>query len=157
MLCSYLPQLQGPVLELADAVRLPLEELLMEGDLLEVTLDESQSIWRLLQAACAPQLHKFQQLLDVSVIQQILRAVLVCVGIHVFFVKAASNKKASRAFLATKFATFVSISGAESDFKILWKLVSHRKGKYMCCCTTKQWQSTTEMKMVFFPSCVMAL
>lgn len=68
MLCSYLPQLQGPVLELADAVRLPLEELLMEGDLLEVTLDESQSIWRLLQAACAPQLHKFQQLLDVSVI-----------------------------------------------------------------------------------------
>lgn len=68
VLCSYLPQLQGPVLELADAVRLPLEELLMEGDLLEVTLDESQSIWRLLQAACAPQLHKFQQLLDVSII-----------------------------------------------------------------------------------------
>ncbi|XP_013916231.1 PREDICTED: lysine-specific demethylase 5C-like isoform X3 [Thamnophis sirtalis] len=66
MLSSYLPQLQGPVLELADAVRLPLEELLMEGDLLEVTLDESQSIWRLLQAACAPQLHKFQQLLDLE-------------------------------------------------------------------------------------------
>lgn len=62
----YLPRLQGPVLELPDAVRLPLEELLMEGDLLEVTLDESQSIWRLLQAACGPQLDKFRQLLDVS-------------------------------------------------------------------------------------------
>lgn len=33
-------------------------------------------------------------------------------------VKAASNKKAREAFLATKFATFVSISEAESDFKI---------------------------------------
>uniref|UniRef100_A0A670KL75 [histone H3]-trimethyl-L-lysine(4) demethylase n=1 Tax=Podarcis muralis TaxID=64176 RepID=A0A670KL75_PODMU len=65
-LCSYLPRLQGPVLEVTDAIRLPLEELLMEGDLLEVTLDESQSIWRLLQAASAPQLDKFHQLLDVS-------------------------------------------------------------------------------------------
>lgn len=38
----------------------------MEGDLLEVTLDESQSIWRLLQSACTPPLDKFRQLLDVS-------------------------------------------------------------------------------------------
>nr|XP_034996255.1 lysine-specific demethylase 5C isoform X4 [Zootoca vivipara] len=65
-LCSYLPRLQGPVLEVTDAIRLPLEELLMEGDLLEVTLDESQSIWRLLQAASAPQLDKFHQLLDLE-------------------------------------------------------------------------------------------
>uniref|UniRef100_A0A803SQ64 [histone H3]-trimethyl-L-lysine(4) demethylase n=1 Tax=Anolis carolinensis TaxID=28377 RepID=A0A803SQ64_ANOCA len=64
VLGSYLPQLQGPVLELSDAIRLPLEELLMEGDLLEVTLDESQSIWRLLQAAYSPQVEKFHQLLD---------------------------------------------------------------------------------------------
>lgn len=71
-LCSYLPQLQGPVLELPDAVRLSLEELLMEGDLLEVTLDESQSIWRLLQAACDPQLDKFRQLLDVSDLTRVI-------------------------------------------------------------------------------------
>nr|XP_016854034.1 PREDICTED: lysine-specific demethylase 5C isoform X3 [Anolis carolinensis] len=66
VLGSYLPQLQGPVLELSDAIRLPLEELLMEGDLLEVTLDESQSIWRLLQAAYSPQVEKFHQLLDLE-------------------------------------------------------------------------------------------
>ncbi|XP_077185700.1 lysine-specific demethylase 5C isoform X2 [Paroedura picta] len=65
-LCSYLPRLQGPVLELPEAARLSLEELLMEGDLLEVTLDESQSMWRLLQAACAPHLDKFRQLLELE-------------------------------------------------------------------------------------------
>lgn len=54
------------MLELPEAARLSLEELLMEGDLLEVTLDESQSMWRLLQAARAPHLDKFRQLLDVS-------------------------------------------------------------------------------------------
>lgn len=54
------------MLELPEAARLSLEELLMEGDLLEVTLDESQSMWRLLQAACAPHVDKFRQLLDVS-------------------------------------------------------------------------------------------
>ncbi|XP_042304071.1 lysine-specific demethylase 5C isoform X2 [Sceloporus undulatus] len=66
MLNSYLPKLQGPVLELPDTIRLPLKELLMEGDLLEVTLDEIQSIWCLVQAAHTPQLEKFRQLLDLE-------------------------------------------------------------------------------------------
>uniref|UniRef100_A0A8C3KSL0 [histone H3]-trimethyl-L-lysine(4) demethylase n=1 Tax=Calidris pygmaea TaxID=425635 RepID=A0A8C3KSL0_9CHAR len=49
-----LPRLQGPVLELGEAPRRALEELMLEGDLLEVTLDEAQSIWRLLQASPPP-------------------------------------------------------------------------------------------------------
>uniref|UniRef100_A0A8D0FS27 Uncharacterized protein n=1 Tax=Strix occidentalis caurina TaxID=311401 RepID=A0A8D0FS27_STROC len=38
---------------------------MMEGDLLEVTLDEAQSIWRLLQAARPPPLALFRLLLEV--------------------------------------------------------------------------------------------
>uniref|UniRef100_A0A674G8E3 [histone H3]-trimethyl-L-lysine(4) demethylase n=1 Tax=Taeniopygia guttata TaxID=59729 RepID=A0A674G8E3_TAEGU len=50
---------------LAEATRRPLEELMMEGDLLEVTLDEAQSIWRLLQATRPPPLALFRLLLEV--------------------------------------------------------------------------------------------
>ncbi|XP_039575489.1 lysine-specific demethylase 5C-like, partial [Passer montanus] len=64
-LSAALPRLQGPVLELAEATRRPLEELMMEGDLLEVTLDEAQSIWRLLQATRPPPLALFRLLLEV--------------------------------------------------------------------------------------------
>lgn len=60
-----LPRLHGPVLELPEGARRPLEELMMEGDLLEVTLDEATSIWRLLQAARPPPLGLFRLLLEV--------------------------------------------------------------------------------------------
>nr|KAG5711307.1 hypothetical protein BaRGS_006004 [Batillaria attramentaria] len=43
-------QSEWPLLEIGDTMRAQLEELMMEGDLLEVTLDETQHIWRLLQA-----------------------------------------------------------------------------------------------------------
>ena len=43
-----------PVLELSELAKAQLEELMMEGDLLEVSLDETQHIWRILQA-CMPQ------------------------------------------------------------------------------------------------------
>lgn len=43
-------QLESPVLQLSDAAKCQLEELMMEGDLLEVSLDETQHIWRILQA-----------------------------------------------------------------------------------------------------------
>ncbi len=43
----------APVLELSEDARLQLEALMMEGDLLEVSLDETQHIWRILQA-CQP-------------------------------------------------------------------------------------------------------
>uniref|UniRef100_A0A8B8DQC0 [histone H3]-trimethyl-L-lysine(4) demethylase n=1 Tax=Crassostrea virginica TaxID=6565 RepID=A0A8B8DQC0_CRAVI len=45
--------LEAPVLELSLMAKKQLEELMMEGDLLEVSLDETQHIWRILQA-CQP-------------------------------------------------------------------------------------------------------
>uniref|UniRef100_A0A8C3ETM4 [histone H3]-trimethyl-L-lysine(4) demethylase n=1 Tax=Corvus moneduloides TaxID=1196302 RepID=A0A8C3ETM4_CORMO len=65
-LSAALPRLQGPVLELSEGTRRPLEELMMEGDLLEVTLDEAQSIWRLLQATRPPPLALFRLLLELE-------------------------------------------------------------------------------------------
>jgi histone demethylase JARID1 len=38
---------------------------MMEGDLLEVTLDENHSIWQLLQAGQPPDLKRVQTLLEV--------------------------------------------------------------------------------------------
>ena len=46
-------QLENPVLELSEQAKVQLEILMMEGDLLEVSLDETQHIWRILQA-CQP-------------------------------------------------------------------------------------------------------
>lgn len=65
LLSSLLPQLTGPVLELPEATRAPLEELMLEGDLLEVTLDENHSIWQLLQAGKPPDLARIRTLLEV--------------------------------------------------------------------------------------------
>uniref|UniRef100_A0A6I8PIZ5 Lysine-specific demethylase 5C n=1 Tax=Ornithorhynchus anatinus TaxID=9258 RepID=A0A6I8PIZ5_ORNAN len=66
LLSSLLPRLEGPVLELPETARGPLEELMMEGDLLEVTLDENHSIWQLLQAAREPDLTRLRTLLEVG-------------------------------------------------------------------------------------------
>ncbi|XP_064220403.1 lysine-specific demethylase 5C isoform X6 [Aotus nancymaae] len=66
LLSSLLPQLTGPVLELPEATRAPLEELMMEGDLLEVTLDENHSIWQLLQAGQPPDLERIRTLLELE-------------------------------------------------------------------------------------------
>ncbi|XP_068027204.1 lysine-specific demethylase 5C [Melanerpes formicivorus] len=63
---AALPRLQGPVLELPESLRRALEELMMEGDLLEVTLDEAQSLWRLLQASRPPPLALFRLLLQLE-------------------------------------------------------------------------------------------
>ncbi|GAB6028037.1 Lysine-specific demethylase 5B [Chamberlinius hualienensis] len=46
-------QLEAPVLELSPPAKSHLEDLMMEGDILEVSLDETQHIWRILQA-CKP-------------------------------------------------------------------------------------------------------
>ncbi|XP_060039513.1 lysine-specific demethylase 5C isoform X4 [Erinaceus europaeus] len=66
LLSSLLPQLTGPVLELPEGTRTPLEELMLEGDLLEVTLDENHSIWQLLQAGQAPNLERIRTLLELE-------------------------------------------------------------------------------------------
>lgn len=42
--------MESPVLQLSDAAKAQLEQLMMEGDLLEMTLDETQHIWSILQA-----------------------------------------------------------------------------------------------------------
>lgn len=52
-------QLEQPVLALSEMARAQLEELMMEGDLLEVSLDETQHIWRILQATKPRQEEKF--------------------------------------------------------------------------------------------------
>ena len=39
-----------PLLDLSEMAKAQLEELMMEGDLLEVALDETQHIWKILQA-----------------------------------------------------------------------------------------------------------
>ncbi|XP_076448659.1 lysine-specific demethylase 5A-like [Babylonia areolata] len=54
-------QADAPVMEMSEAMRVTLEELMMEGDLLEVTLDETQHIWKLLQAC---HLHADSRFLD---------------------------------------------------------------------------------------------
>lgn len=54
------------MLELSPAAKARLEELMMEGDLLEVSLDETQHIWRILQATHLPSEDKFLQVMEVS-------------------------------------------------------------------------------------------
>lgn len=51
---SLLPCLKGPVIELTSSTRAQLEELQLEGDLLEVMLDQTHIVYRILQAASTP-------------------------------------------------------------------------------------------------------
>uniref|UniRef100_A0A8C4GSM0 [histone H3]-trimethyl-L-lysine(4) demethylase n=1 Tax=Dicentrarchus labrax TaxID=13489 RepID=A0A8C4GSM0_DICLA len=51
--------LEPPVLELSLQAKAQLEELMMLGDLLEVSLDETQHIWRILQATHPPSEERF--------------------------------------------------------------------------------------------------
>uniref|UniRef100_A0A673M032 [histone H3]-trimethyl-L-lysine(4) demethylase n=1 Tax=Sinocyclocheilus rhinocerous TaxID=307959 RepID=A0A673M032_9TELE len=53
-LLSLVPCLKGPVIELTTSTRAQLEELQLEGDLLEVMLDQTHGIYRILQAASQP-------------------------------------------------------------------------------------------------------
>ncbi|XP_066500267.1 lysine-specific demethylase 5C isoform X2 [Hoplias malabaricus] len=62
--------LKGPVIELAPATRAQLEELQLEGDLLEVTLDQTQTIYRLLQAASPPPHQSLHTLIQIELQEQ---------------------------------------------------------------------------------------
>uniref|UniRef100_A0A8C7K2B2 Lysine-specific demethylase 5A n=1 Tax=Oncorhynchus kisutch TaxID=8019 RepID=A0A8C7K2B2_ONCKI len=53
--------LEPPVLELSPPAKAQLEELMMVGDLLEVSLDETQHIWRILEATHPPSEERFLQ------------------------------------------------------------------------------------------------
>lgn len=53
------------MLELSPQAKAQLEELMMVGDLLEVSLDETQHIWRILQATHPPSEERFLQVMEV--------------------------------------------------------------------------------------------
>lgn len=57
--------LEPPVLELSSSAKAQLDSLMMEGDLLEVSLDETQHIWRILQATHPPSEERFLQVMEV--------------------------------------------------------------------------------------------
>uniref|UniRef100_A0AAQ6AGD6 [histone H3]-trimethyl-L-lysine(4) demethylase n=1 Tax=Amphiprion ocellaris TaxID=80972 RepID=A0AAQ6AGD6_AMPOC len=57
--------LEPPVLALSPQAKAQLEELMMLGDLLEVSLDETQHIWRILQATHPPSEERFLQVMEV--------------------------------------------------------------------------------------------
>lgn len=54
------------MLELSPQAKAQLEELMMLGDLLEVSLDETQHIWRILQATHPPSEERFLQVMEVG-------------------------------------------------------------------------------------------
>ncbi|KAL0962770.1 hypothetical protein UPYG_G00345120 [Umbra pygmaea] len=56
--------LEPPVLELSPSAKAQLEDLMMVGDLLEVSLDETQHIWRILQATHPPSEERFLQVME---------------------------------------------------------------------------------------------
>ncbi|XP_054574749.1 lysine-specific demethylase 5A isoform X4 [Eptesicus fuscus] len=56
--------LEPPVLELSPGAKAQLEELMMIGDLLEVSLDETQHIWRILQATHPPSEDRFLHIME---------------------------------------------------------------------------------------------
>ncbi|XP_077565840.1 lysine-specific demethylase 5A [Stigmatopora nigra] len=56
--------LEPPVLELSPQAKSQMEELMMLGDLLEVSLDETQHIWRILQATHPPLEERFLQVME---------------------------------------------------------------------------------------------
>lgn len=53
------------MLELSPGAKAQLEELMMVGDLLEVSLDETQHIWRILQATHPPSEDRFLHIMEV--------------------------------------------------------------------------------------------
>uniref|UniRef100_A0A8C8H0L5 [histone H3]-trimethyl-L-lysine(4) demethylase n=1 Tax=Oncorhynchus tshawytscha TaxID=74940 RepID=A0A8C8H0L5_ONCTS len=58
--------LEPPVLDLSSPAKAQLEELMMVGDLLEVSLDETQHIWRILEATHPPSEERFLQVMEDS-------------------------------------------------------------------------------------------
>lgn len=64
-LLPLLPSLAGQVVELSAETRAQLEELQLEGDLLEVSLDQTLTIHRVLQAASLPPRQTLHTLIQV--------------------------------------------------------------------------------------------
>lgn len=75
-LLSLVPCLKGSVIELTTSTRAQLEELQLEGDLLEVTLDQTHTIYRILQAASQPPSDALHTLIQVREESQTIRFIL---------------------------------------------------------------------------------
>lgn len=69
-LLSLVPSLKGPMVELKTSVRAQLEELQLEGDLLEVTLDQTHAIYRILQASSQPPQDTLRTLIQIELQEQ---------------------------------------------------------------------------------------
>lgn len=69
-LLSLVPCLKGPVIELTTFTREQLEELQLVGDLLEVTLDQTHTIYRILQAASQPPHDALHTLIQIELQEQ---------------------------------------------------------------------------------------
>ncbi|XP_056278142.1 lysine-specific demethylase 5C isoform X2 [Pseudoliparis swirei] len=69
-LLPLLPLLRGQVVALLPATKVQLEELQLEGDLLEVSLDQTLIIHRVLQAASAPQRETLRTLIQIELEEQ---------------------------------------------------------------------------------------
>ncbi|XP_061591220.1 lysine-specific demethylase 5C isoform X2 [Cololabis saira] len=69
-LLPLLPSLRGRVVELPPATRLQLEELQLEGDLLEVSLDQTSTIHRVLEAASDPPTETLHTLIQIELDEQ---------------------------------------------------------------------------------------
>ncbi|KAL1020992.1 hypothetical protein UPYG_G00007360 [Umbra pygmaea] len=69
-LLPLVPSLKGRVIELSTATRTQLEELQLEGDLLEVSLDQTSTIRRVLQAASDPDRDTLRTLIQVELQEQ---------------------------------------------------------------------------------------
>ncbi|XP_040008024.1 lysine-specific demethylase 5C isoform X1 [Xiphias gladius] len=69
-LLPLLPLLKGQVVELSPATRVRLEELQLEGDLLEVSLDQTHIIHRVLQASTVPPKDTLHTLIQIELEEQ---------------------------------------------------------------------------------------
>lgn len=69
-LLPLLPSLVGQVVELSAETRAQLEELQLEGDLLEVSLDQTLTIHRVLQAASLPPRQTLHTLIQIELDEQ---------------------------------------------------------------------------------------
>ncbi|XP_040050456.1 lysine-specific demethylase 5C isoform X1 [Gasterosteus aculeatus] len=69
-LLPLLPLLKGQVVELLPATKVQLEELQLEGDLLEVSLDQTLIIHRVLQAASVPPRETLRTLIQIELEEQ---------------------------------------------------------------------------------------
>lgn len=76
------------MITLSRATKDRLEELMMEGDLLEVSLDETQHLWRILNAAkpATMDLAYIQKLYNISVITFKIVNMIVYLNILIFAV-----------------------------------------------------------------------